>query len=45
MGNFMVKKFEFKDYRIDYSIIGYKQAMQVLSNEQVKGEIICGNFF
>jgi len=42
---YFAKEFGFKIYGIDYSEIGYQQAMQILSNEEVKGEIVCADFF
>lgn len=42
---YFAKEFSFEVYGIDYSEIGYQQAMQILSNEGVKGEIVCADFF
>jgi len=42
---YFAKEFGFKIYGIDYSEIGCQQAMQILSNEEVKGEIVCADFF
>lgn len=42
---YFAKEFGFKVYGIDYSEIGGKQAVQVLSNEGVEGQIICADFF
>jgi 2-polyprenyl-3-methyl-5-hydroxy-6-metoxy-1,4-benzoquinol methylase len=42
---YFAKEFGFKVYGIDYSEIGCQQAMQILSNEGVKGEIVCADFF
>jgi len=39
------KEFGFNVTGIDYSEIGCQQAIQILSNEGVKGEIICADFF
>lgn len=39
------KEFGFKIYGIDYSEIGCQQAMQILSNEGVQGDIVCADFF
>ena len=43
--SYFAKEFGFEVYGIDYSEIGCQQAMQILSNERVKGEIVCGDFF
>ena len=42
---YFAKEFGFKIYGIDYSEIGYQQAMQILSNEGVEGRIICADFY
>jgi 2-polyprenyl-3-methyl-5-hydroxy-6-metoxy-1,4-benzoquinol methylase len=42
---YFAKEFKFKVYGIDYSEIGCKQATQILSNEGVKGDIVCADFF
>jgi len=42
---YFAKEFGFKIYGIDYSEIGCQQALQILSNEGVKGDIVCGDFF
>lgn len=42
---YFAKEFGFEVYGIDYSEIGCKQAMQILSNERIKGEIVCADFF
>ena len=42
---YFAKEFCFKVYGIDYSEVGCQQAMQILSNEGVKGEIVCADFF
>lgn len=42
---YFAKEFGFNIYGIDYSEIGCQQAMQILSNEEVKGEIVCADFF
>jgi 2-polyprenyl-3-methyl-5-hydroxy-6-metoxy-1,4-benzoquinol methylase len=39
------KEFGFNVTGIDYSEIGCQQAMQVLSKAEVKGEIVCADFF
>jgi 2-polyprenyl-3-methyl-5-hydroxy-6-metoxy-1,4-benzoquinol methylase len=39
------KEFGFNVTGIDYSEVGCQQAMQILSKEEVKGEIVCGDFF
>lgn len=41
---YFAKKFEFKVYGIDYSETGCQQAKQILSNEGVRGEIVCADF-
>ncbi len=41
---YFAKEFGFNVTGIDYSEIGCQQAMQILSNEGVKGEIVCGDF-
>lgn len=42
---YFAKEFGFKVYGIDYSEIGCQQAMQILSKEGVRGEIVCADFF
>ena len=42
---YFAKEFGFKVYGIDYSEIGCQQAIQILSNEEVKGEIVCADLF
>lgn len=42
---YFAKEFGFKISGIDYSEIGCQQAMQILSNEGIEGEIICADFF
>jgi 2-polyprenyl-3-methyl-5-hydroxy-6-metoxy-1,4-benzoquinol methylase len=39
------KEFGFNVTGIDYSEIGCQQAMQILSKAEVKGEIVCADFF
>ena len=43
--SYFSKEFCFNVCGIDYSQIGCQRAMQILSNEGVKGEIICSDFF
>jgi SAM-dependent methyltransferase len=42
---YFAKEFGFEVSGIDYSELGCQQAMQILSNEGVKGEIVCADFF
>jgi len=42
---YFVKEFGFKVYGIDYSEIGCHQAMQILLNEGLRGEVIHSDFF
>jgi 2-polyprenyl-3-methyl-5-hydroxy-6-metoxy-1,4-benzoquinol methylase len=42
---YFAKEFGFDIYGIDYSEIGCQQAMHILSNEGVKGKIICADIF
>jgi 2-polyprenyl-3-methyl-5-hydroxy-6-metoxy-1,4-benzoquinol methylase len=42
---YFAKEFGFKVFGLDYSEIGCQQALNVLSNEGVKGEIFCADFF
>jgi len=42
---YFAKEFGFKVYGIDYSETGCQRAMQILSNEGVKGDIVCADFF
>jgi 2-polyprenyl-3-methyl-5-hydroxy-6-metoxy-1,4-benzoquinol methylase len=42
---YFAKEFGFEVYGIDYSEIGCNQAMQILANERIKGEIVCADFF
>jgi 2-polyprenyl-3-methyl-5-hydroxy-6-metoxy-1,4-benzoquinol methylase len=39
------KEFGFNVTGIDYSELGCQQAMQILSNDGVRGEIVCADFF
>lgn len=39
------REFGFDIYGIDYSEIGCRQAMQILSKQGTKGEIVCADFF
>lgn len=41
---YFAKEFGFKVTGLDYSEIGCQQAMQILSNEGVQGEVICADF-
>ena len=42
---YFAKQFGFKVYGIDYSERGCQQAMELLSNQGIKGEIVCADFF
>jgi 2-polyprenyl-3-methyl-5-hydroxy-6-metoxy-1,4-benzoquinol methylase len=42
---YFAKEFGFKVYGIDYSEVGCQQALQLLSNEGVEGQIVCADFF
>jgi 2-polyprenyl-3-methyl-5-hydroxy-6-metoxy-1,4-benzoquinol methylase len=42
---YFAKEFGFKVHGIDYSEIGCQQAIRILANEGVKGEIVCSDFF
>ncbi len=42
---YFAKEFGFRVYGIDYSETGCQQAMQLLSNQGIKGEIVCADFF
>ena len=42
---YFAKEFGFKVYGIDYSEKGCQQALQLLANDGVKGEIVCADFF
>lgn len=42
---YFAKVFGFRVYGIDYSEAGCQQAMQLLSNQGIKGEIVCADFF
>jgi 2-polyprenyl-3-methyl-5-hydroxy-6-metoxy-1,4-benzoquinol methylase len=42
---YFAEEFRFDVYGIDYSEIGCQQARHILSNERVKGEIVCADFF
>jgi cyclopropane fatty-acyl-phospholipid synthase-like methyltransferase len=42
---YFAKEFGFKVYGVDYSELGCEQALQILSNEGMEGEIVCSDFF
>ena len=42
---YIANEFGFKVYGIDYSEIGCQQAIQLLSNEGVAGDVVCADFF
>jgi 2-polyprenyl-3-methyl-5-hydroxy-6-metoxy-1,4-benzoquinol methylase len=42
---YFAKEFGFRVYGIDYSETGCQQAMQLLSNQGIKGDIVCADFF
>ena len=42
---YFAEEFGFEVYGIDYSETGCQQAMQILENERVNGEIVCADFF
>lgn len=42
---YFAKEYNFEIYGIDYSEVGCEQTIKILSNEGIKGCIVCGDFF